>query len=219
MTSNIAHELKTPVATVMGYLETLQHNILTQDKQKYFIEKAHIQAKRLSDLIEDISMLNKIEEAKEHFNFEQVKIKDIIEEVKDDLKLKLDEKNISVNIDCTKSIAISGNRSLLFSIFYNLFDNASKYGGENIDINITNYLEDDDYYYFSFSNTGTEIEEKHLSRIFERFYRVDSGRSRKTGGTGLGLAIVKNAIQLHGGEISARNYKDGGLEFLFTIPK
>lgn len=219
MTSNIAHELKTPVATVMGYLETLQHNTITQEKRKYFIEKAFAQAKRLSELIEDISMLNKIEEAKEHFVFESVNIDEIVAEVNDNLKLRLDKKNINVNIQFENPIILNGNKSLLFSVFYNLFDNVIKYGGENINLSISNYLDDNDNFYFSFSNTGNSIEEKHLSRIFERFYRVDTGRSRKTGGTGLGLAIVKNAIQLHNGEITARNYKNGGVEFLFTLGK
>ena len=219
MTSNIAHELKTPVATVMGYLETLQHNTITKEKQKYFIDKAFAQAKRLSELIEDISMLNKIEEAKGHFVFESVNIDEIVAEVYDNLKLRLDKKNINVNIQFENPIILNGNKSLLFSVFYNLFDNVIKYGGENINLSISNYLDDNDNFYFSFSNTGNSIEEKHLSRIFERFYRVDTGRSRKTGGTGLGLAIVKNAIQLHNGEITARNYKDGGVEFLFTLGK
>ncbi len=219
ITSNIAHELKTPVATVMGYLETLQNNNITQEKQKYFIDKAFAQAKRLSELIEDISMLNKIEEAREHFIFESININEIVAEVNDNLKLRLDDKNIKVHIQFENSIVINGNKSLLFSVFYNLFDNVIKYGGENIDLTISNYLEDKNFYYFSFSNTGNEIDEKHLSRIFERFYRVDTGRSRKTGGTGLGLAIVKNAIQLHNGEITARNYKNGGVEFLFTFAK
>ncbi|MCD4773688.1 MAG: two-component sensor histidine kinase, partial [Bacteroidales bacterium] len=196
MTSNIAHELKTPVATVMGYLETLQHNTITKEKQKYFIDKAFAQAKRLSELIEDISMLNKIEEAREHFVFESVNIDEIVSEVNDNLKLRLDKKNINVNIQFENPIVLNGNKSLLFSVFYNLFDNVIKYGGENINLSISNYLDDNDNFYFSFSNTGNDIEEKHLSRIFERFYRVDTGRSRKTGGTGLGLAIVKNAIQL-----------------------
>jgi signal transduction histidine kinase len=104
-------------------------------------------------------------------------------------------------------------------VFYNLFDNVIKYGGENIEIHVSTYLEDDDFYYLSFANTGTEVDEKHLSRLFERFYRIDDGRSRKTGGTGLGLAIVKNAIVLHGGTISARHYRDKGLEFLFSLAK
>lgn len=219
MTSNIAHELKTPVATVIGYLETLQKNNIDEEKQKYFIGKAIAQAKRLSVLIEDISLLNNIEEAKEYFIFEPSNINNIVTEVYDNLQLRLDEKNIDVNIQFDKTIITNGNRSLMFSVFYNLFDNAIKYGGENIKITVTNYLEDNDYFYFSFVNTGNSIDEKHLSRIFERFYRVDKGRSRKSGGTGLGLSIVKNAILLHGGEISVRNVKNGGVEFLFTLAK
>lgn len=219
MTSNIAHELKTPVATVMGYLETLKNNDITTEKKQQFIEKAYSQARRLSDLIEDISTLNRIEEAADNFIFEPVKISEILIEVQENLQLSLNEHKIAVSTDISPGIEINGNRSLLFSIFYNLFDNVIKYGGENIEVNITNYLDDRNNYYFSFANTGNEIDEKHLSRIFERFYRIDDGRSRKTGGTGLGLAIVKNAILLHKGEISARKYKTGGLEFLFTLGK
>lgn len=219
MTSNIAHELKTPVATVMGYLETLQNKNVTQEKQKYFIVKAIAQAKRLSILIEDISLLNSIEEAKDYFVFEKVNINEIISEVNDNLQLRLDKENIDVHIRCANTITINGNKLLLFSVFYNLFDNVIKYGGSNISLTVTNYNEDNDYYYFSFVNTGSNIEEKHLLRIFERFYRVDKGRSRKTGGTGLGLAIVKNAILLHGGEITCSNAKEGGVEFLFTFAK
>ncbi len=219
MTSNIAHELKTPVSSVLGYLETLQRNKLDPEKQKYFIEKAHAQARRLTDLIEDISTLNKIEEGGENFAFEPLKIRRIVKEVEEHLKLRLDEKHIIVNVDLPKKMEISGNESLLFSVFYNLFDNVIKYGGDHIEINLSNYLEDKKYFYFSFANTGNQIDEQHLGRIFERFYRIDDGRSRKTGGTGLGLAIVKNAIQLHHGEISARKYKESGVEFLFSLAK
>ena len=219
MTSNIAHELKTPVSSVMGYLETLQHNNLDPEKKRYFIDKAHAQARRLSDLIEDISTLNKIEEAAENFEFKKQKIRGIVEEVEEHLKQRLEEKHIGVHVDLPGKKEIRGNESLLFSIFYNLFDNVIKYGGDHIEIKLSNYLEDKKYLYFSFANTGNEIDEKHLERIFERFYRIDDGRSRKTGGTGLGLAIVKNAIQLHRGEISARKYKDGGIEFLFSLAK
>jgi len=219
MTSNIAHELKTPVSSVMGYLETLQHNNLDPEKKKYFIDKAHAQAKTLSDLIEDISTLNKIEDAGGHFGFKQQKIKGIVEEVEEHLKQRLDEKHIGVQVDLSGEKEIRGNESLLFSIFYNLFDNVIKYGGDHIEIKLSNYLEDKKHLYFSFANTGNEIDEKHLERIFERFYRIDDGRSRKNGGTGLGLAIVKNAIQLHHGEISARQYQGGGIEFLFSLAK
>lgn len=219
MTSNIAHELKTPVATVMGYLETLQHNTISPEKQKYFIDKAHTQARRLSDLIEDISTLNSIEEAGENFVFEPVNIANVVSEVQEQLKLKLDEHHIKVHSDLPGKLIVNGNRSLLISVFYNLFDNVIKYGGDRIGIYISNYLEDKKNYYFSFANTGNDIDEKHFSRIFERFYRIDDGRSRKSGGTGLGLAIVKNAILLHNGEISARKYKERGVEFLFSLGK
>ena len=118
-----------------------------------------------------------------------------------------------------KPIQIPANKSLLITVFYNLFENSIKYGGNNIEICVNNYLEDSNYFYFSFSNTGNSIDEKHFQRIFERFYRVDKGRSRNDGGTGLGLAIVKNAIQLHGGDITISNHKKGGVEFLFTLSK
>ncbi|MEA3316830.1 MAG: ATP-binding protein, partial [Bacteroidota bacterium] len=219
MTANIAHELKTPVTSVMGYLETINNKNITQEKQNYFIEKAFSQSKRLSELIKDISTLNNIEEAEEKYEFETVNLNNIITEIHENLKLNLEKRNINVNIKFDNEIILNANRNLISSIFYNLFDNVIKHGDENIEITLNNYLIDKDFYYFSFSNTGKTIDKKHFSRIFERFYRVDSGRSRKTGGTGLGLAIVKNAIQFHGGEISVRNYNPEGLEFLFTLAK
>ena len=219
MTSNIAHELKTPVATVMGYLETIQNNNITDKKRAYFVDKAFNQAKRLSDLIEDISVLNRIDEDKEHFVFEEINLKSVIEEVNENLSLRIQEKNIKVNLHIDDQIMLKGNKSLLFSIFYNLYDNVIKYGGENLEINVSKYLEDKGNFYFSFANTGNDVDEKHMARIFERFYRVDTGRARKNGGTGLGLAIVKNAIELHKGTIKARKYKDGGIEFLFSLSK
>ena len=217
MTSNIAHELKTPVAAVMGYLETLQHNSISPEKQKYFIDKAHAQARRLSELIEDLGTLNKIEEAGDNYKFKAVHILEVVNEVQEQLQAKLEDQKIKVHVDLKEKLEIHGNKSLLFSVFYNLFDNVIKYGGEGAEIHLSNYLKDKKNYYFSFANTGNKVDEKHLTRIFERFYRIDDGRSRKTGGTGLGLAIVKNALQLHGGEISARKYTDGGLEFLFSL--
>ncbi|MCA0932557.1 hypothetical protein LCM02_08840 [Lutimonas saemankumensis] len=219
ITSNIAHELKTPITIILGYLELLKENNIKKEDQVKYIENAYRQSERLSDLIKDISLLQKMSEARDLFKFEKLNLNELIYEVKDSLGLNLTEKDIKVNIRMSKPILIKGNRSLLISVFFNLFDNAIKYGGNGIEITMNNYLEDSNFYYFSFSNTGNTIDEKHFLRVFERFYRVDEDRSRPKGGTGLGLAIVKNAIQLHGGEITVSNLSQGGVEFLFTLAK
>lgn len=98
-------------------------------------------------------------------------------------------------------------------------DNAIAYAGTDIHIHINCFREDENFYYFSFSDTGIGVSPEHLSRLFERFYRVDKGRSRKLGGTGLGLAIVKNSVLIHGGTISAKNNQGGGVEFVFTLAR
>jgi signal transduction histidine kinase len=183
------------------------------------MEKAYLQSQRLTDLINDVSLLTNIEDAGELFRFKPTGLKSLIDEVYQNFANRIDEKNIVFTAEIPESTVINGNESLLFSVFQNLVENSINYGGKGISINIRTYHEDDKYYYFSYSDTGAGIPDEHLSRIFERFYRVDHGRTRETGGTGLGLAIVKNAIQLHKGEISVRNRESGGIEFLFTLAK
>ena len=220
ITSNISHELKTPISSVKGYLETILNNPdLEQIKQRYFIEKAYIQTERLAQLVNDIALLNKIEEYSELYAREKVQIKKVINEVLESFNDQIKQKSIGINCDISDEIIVNANYSLVFSIFRNLMENSVNYGGEHITISITKYYEDNTFHYFSFSDNGAGVEEEHLSRLFERFYRVDSGRSRKQGGTGLGLAIVKNAILSFKGEISAHKRKGGGLEFLFSLPR
>ncbi len=218
MISNVAHELKTPVSSIMGYLETILNNgKLDVEKQNYFIERAYFQTNRLSTLINDISILNKIEEAGNFFNLEDVKINRIVKDVVENFQVKRDAKNIKIELEIDDKTIVRGNSELIYSIFQNLVENTIYYAGENIEVKITKYLDDKNYYYFSYYDTGSGISEKHHARIFERFYRIDSGRSRKQGGTGLGLSIVKNAVLFHKGEISVRNRKNGGVEFLFSL--
>lgn len=221
ITGNIAHELKTPVSSISGYIETLlsQRN-LPEDKTQFFLERAHSQVIRLTELINDIALITKIEEAAELFDREPINVRDTLSEAVYDLKKTAAEQGDRIVMEVSEHIYVRGYKPLLYAIFRNLIENALTHAGSSVEISISCYMEDDTFYYFSFYDTGSGIPEKHLLRIFERFYRIDDGRSRlKGGGSGLGLSIVKNAIALHGGEIIAKNRKNGGLEFLFTLRK
>lgn len=220
MTNNIAHELKTPVSSIRGYIETiLEQSELTPDKQKFFLERAYTQVLRLSDLIRDVALITKTEEASDLFQKETINIHETVFEVVTDLEIPLKSNSITVENCINSDVEIEGNHTLLYSIFRNLIDNTISYAGESVTIRIGDYTEDSEFYYFSYYDTGRGVDEEHLERIFDRFYRINPGRSRKTGGSGLGLSIVKNAVLFHKGQISAKNRKDGGLEFIFSLRK
>jgi two-component system phosphate regulon sensor histidine kinase PhoR len=220
LTGNIAHELRTPITGIRGYLETVLSQPLDDDKKHYFIERAFQQTVALSEIIQDMSLIAKMEEAPDLFVLEKINLERILQKIKEEVSAQLNAKHIEMQWQLPKSLELTGNINLLYSLFKNLTDNAIRYAGENIKISISLYNEDANFYYFSFYDTGIGIKnESHLNRIFERFYRINEGRTRDTGGSGLGLSIVKNAVLFHKGKITAKNRKEGGLEFLFTLKK
>ena len=221
LTQNIAHELKTPVSSIRGYLETLLGTPgISADMQQQFLERSYAQSRRLSDLLNDISVLNRLDETSELYDCHDINLSSIIHEAISDSVTALENKSMHINTPGIQPhMPLKGNPSLVYSIFRNLIDNSIAYAGSNTQITINCYHTDNQYYYISFADNGVGVEEAHLNRLFERFYRVDKGRSRKLGGTGLGLAIVKNAVIFHGGEIMAKNAQGGGLDILFTLRK
>jgi signal transduction histidine kinase len=219
MTSNIAHELKTPIASVRGYLETLIVNKdLDEHKRNHFLEKALGQSARLTDLINDIVTLNKLDETGTYFPFDEVDIADVVKEVCDNLMADIRSKQIKLDNAIEPGTMVNGNRSLIVSVFQNLLENVIAYAGEKVTVTVRTLPGEPGFRAFSFADNGVGIPAEHQERIFERFYRIDDGRSRKNGGTGLGLAIVKNAVLLHRGEISVRTRPGGGAEFIFSLP-
>ena len=220
LTQNIAHELKTPISSIQGYMETIISNPdLPADKQRKFIERTYQQSKRLSELLRDISTLTRMDDAPKLIEKEELNINNIVEQISIEVESEASSKKIKIITSIDPNLTVKGNPSLIYSIFRNLMENSLAYAGENIEIGIICFINDSERCYFNFYDTGEGVPEEHLNRIFERFYRIDKGRTRKHGGTGLGLAIVKNAVQLHGGTISAKNRTGGGLELVFSLVK
>ena len=220
LTQNVAHELKTPVSSIQGYLETIISNPqLPDDKRQFFLERCYSQSTRLTGLLRDISVLNRLDEASEMFELSEVNIQKLVGEIEKECSMEMEEKKITTEVALPGNPTIYGNYSLLYSIFRNLYDNAIAYAGEGIHLTVSCYKEDPKFYYFSFSDNGVGVSEEHVNRIFERFYRVDKGRSRKVGGTGLGLSIVKNGVNFHKGQISAKSGLGKGMTFFFTLKK
>lgn len=219
LTQNIAHELKTPVASILGFTETILDNPdITEEVQKQFVSRTHAQAKRLSTLLQDISTLNRMDYARDFISMERVNVSVLFADIAKETSIALERRQMTLHNCLPQDIIIRGNHSLLYSIFRNLVDNAVNYAGQGTTIEVS-ATENADFWLFSFKDNGMGIPEEHLARIFERFYRIDKGRSREMGGTGLGLSIVKNAVVLHGGNITARTPDDGGLLFEFTLRK
>ncbi len=219
LTNNINHELKTPVAAIQGYLETITTSKdMTDEERNTFIAKSYAHCQRLTQLLTDVSTITRLEDGSARIERESIDLHYIISEIASEVALMSDDKRMRMNIELPSPMLVNGNSTLITSIFKNLTDNAIAYSGGR-DIYIKCLGEKDGMYTISFADNGIGIDDEHLAHIFERFYRIDAGRSRKLGGTGLGLSIVKNAVLFHGGAIDVKNRKIGGLEFTMTLPK
>lgn len=219
LTNNINHELKTPVASIQVCLETLLSGIqLTEEKRQELIERCYSNNERLRHLLNDISLITRMEDGSQLIVKESININRIIDEIADELAVMPQEEQFTLHTQFNEQVMIEGNPSLIGSIFRNLTENAIAYsGGKNIYITLIE--NNSQYCSIRFEDDGAGVEEQKIPRLFERFYRIDKGRSRRLGGTGLGLSIVKHAVQFHGGSIVASNRQQGGLQFDFTLQK
>lgn len=219
LTNNINHELKTPVASIQVCLETLLSGItLSEEKRQELIERCYTNNERLRRLLADVSLITRIEDGNALISKEEVVINDILCDIADELEIMPENERMTLHTNFYEKVTINGNLSLIGSIFRNLTENAIAYSeGKNIYISLLTNNEQECR--IRFEDDGCGVEEKQLSRLFERFYRVDKGRSRKKGGTGLGLSIVKHAVLFHGGTITASNRPNGGLRFDFVLKK
>ena len=219
LTNNINHELKTPVASIQVCLETLLSGInLSEEKRQGLIERCYANNERLRRLLSDVSLITRMEDGSQLIGKETVVINNIIEEISDELEIMPEEERFTLHTNFPVQVVVEGNISLIGSIFRNLTENAIAYsGGHNIYISLIENNEK--MCRIRFEDDGNGVDEKQLPRLFERFYRVDKGRTRRMGGTGLGLAIVKHAVQFHGGTITVTNRPQGGLCFEFFLMK
>lgn len=216
LTENAAHELKTPAATIEGYLETLVSNPSMPEAQRLtFLERCHAQSRRMSSLLADMSTLTRLDEAKEIVdrnasNRQKIDAAAILRQIEEETAGQFREQNIRLQLDVPASLPMQGDPSLIYSLFRNIFSNALAYATDATYFRVE-VSTSADRYIFNFIDNGAGVPDEHLPHIFERFYRIDKGRSRRLGGTGLGLAIVKNIALQYDGNATAFETQGGGL--------
>jgi len=218
---NISHELKTPIFSVQGYVHTLLDGAM-DDKavRRKFLERAASGADRMAELVQDLNAISRLESGEVELKKEKFNIKELIEEVYESLELQADKAKVRMKYKqgSEKSGKVIADRSQIKQVLTNLVTNAMKYGGKGGVVRCGIYDMDENYL-IEVTDEGEGIEEQHLPRVFERFYRVDKSRSRNEGGSGLGLAIVKHIIESHGQSISVRSSVGKGTTFGFTLEK
>lgn len=217
LTQNAAHELKTPAASISGYLETLLGNKdLDAEKRTYFLEKCYAQSQRMSRLLNDMSTLTRLDEAAIERPNTEIDVILILQGILAETQSLFDKQNIILTTSLPNQLMMSGDSALIYSMFRNIIDNTLSYavGATSFKVSAQQRGEEIE---FTFADNGVGVNAAHLPHLFERFYRVDKGRSRKLGGTGLGLAIVKNIAVQYGGTATAETTPGGGLTISITV--
>lgn len=224
ITHNIAHELKTPLTGIRAYLETILNDSgMSLEQMRKFIERAHKQTLRLSALVHNVSTLNKLDEESDYdFKIEDVNISECLKDIEEELAHKLAENNTTFSPLISSELSMRGNRDLMYSLFKNLIDNTLEHAGPNTTITIMAGIsqasgESGYRINFTYMDNGKGIPEGAIGHLFDRFYRVEEGRGRKSGGSGLGLSIVKSSVLFHKGSITVENNPEGGTTFKFNL--
>ena len=213
--SNVSHELKTPLTSICGFSELLVNGMVDDANKEEFYKLIYDDSKRLLNLIEDIMKISGLE-TEETFSREEIKLKELIKDILRAQRNLIDEKNIAVSLDGDG--LVFENKTMMWELFANIINNGLKYNkdGGKLDIKIS---EDEKHYEVLIVDTGIGIPSKDLARIFERFYRVDKSRSRKIGGTGLGLSIVKHVLQSIDGKLEISSELGMGTSFKIILSK
>ena len=219
---NLAHEFKTPIFAIQGYVETLLSGAMEEEiTRKKFLENTSKNADRLVNLIRDLDEITSLESGHQEVHKQQFVIQEQIREVYDSLVIQMQPKRINATIKkgCETPVTVYADKEKIKQVLINLVENATKYGKLNGSVTASVYITDDSHAVVEISDDGIGIEEEHLPRIFERFYRTDAARSRDKGGTGLGLAICKHIIEAHGQSMHVRSTPDVGTTIGFTIER
>jgi two-component system, OmpR family, phosphate regulon sensor histidine kinase PhoR len=218
---NLAHELRTPVFSIQGYILTLLEGGLEDENiNRKFLERAAKGVDRMTNILEDLDAITKLESERIKLNLKKVDIVDIADEIIESFELKAQERSIKLILDKknVEPIFVMCDRDKIGQVFTNLINNAINYGKENGKIKVR-FFDFEDHILIEVSDDGIGIAKEHLDRLFERFYRVDKSRSRNDGGTGLGLAIAKHILEAHEQMINVRSTLGEGSTFSFTLKK
>ena len=215
--ANVSHELKTPITSMLGYIEIIQASKIDQDKKEEFLNKVLNQTNRMNAIIDDLLRLSKIESQEEDSSIElfEMPLAPILEGAAEDVSENSKQSSNRILVHCD-DVMVNADAQLLREAIVNLLENAIKYGDNGRDIKIT--VEDNDQLYIHIENAGEPILPKYREKIFQRFYRIDKSRDRRAGGTGLGLAIVKHISLVHNGEVLVSDSKIGKCRFTIMLP-